>query len=217
MRNSTTVLDVGAGSGAIPWYMGQKYGVEPRGVDILAPSDNRFAAYASTNRDATNASQRHEQNARMRQDFMNVSVFNGSALPFPDASYDIVTLISVLHHAANNTPSLVADSMRVAREYVVIFEDLELPPTSPYHFNVSTRNRQHEPKGIFRTLDEWYTLFNATRGVGDVRHGFLCEHFPVKRPCSSFGVPHKLFYVAFVLAVEGRCRRDCGGLGSHMR
>ena len=198
-RNHTTLLDVGAGSGALPWYLQQKYGVKPRGVDILAPKDNFYAS----------------SGVHTRQEFIPVGVFDGSHLPFPDASYDIVSVMSTLHHAANNTPSLVAESMRVARDYVVILEDLELTPGSPhydaYHLNVTKRNRGHDPKGVFRTLEEWYALFNATRGVGGVRHGFLCVHSPLKRPCISFGVPHKLFYVAFVLAVDGRCRRHCGG------
>ena len=77
--------------------------MKPRGVDILAPKDNFYAS----------------SGVHTRQEFIPVGVFDGSHLPFPDASYDIVSVMSTLHHAANNTPSLVAESMR-DRQHLII-------------------------------------------------------------------------------------------------
>ena len=202
-RNGSSLLDVGAGSGEIPYYLQQKYGPTAQGLDILAPDDNGYAKHHT---------------GRVPQHHIPVSVFNGSTLPVPDASFDIVSFMAVLHHAANNTPSLLADAARVARRFLVVVEDLAVLPTEPYYANISARNHAHDPNGIFRTLDEWYGLFNATRGVQCVRHDMYmcmyCKHSRPVKPCFSFGVHHKYMYVVFVVALhrDGRGGRwDPGG------
>ena len=131
-------------------------------------------------------------------------MFDGRSLPLAHASVEIVMLNSVLHHAASNAVAIFRDAVRVAQRYVVVLEDLAAPieRVAYYHANVTYRNFIHDKHGIFRTLDEWYSFFHATPRVAAVRHEMMCKHMPVKRPCKSFGVPHKYFYVVFVVAVD---------------
>lgn len=183
------LLDVGAGSGELALYLQEKYAVNATAFDVVEASQNAYA---------------------LKHEALKIHVFDGRSLPLTEKSFEVVMINSVLHHAAKNAVSLVHEAVRVANKYVVVLEDLGKPVdvsmkkmVAPYEKNVALRNRAHDKHGIFRTLDEWYSIFNATPGVASVRHDMLCKHMPDKGlPCESFKVPHKYFYVIFVIAVD---------------
>jgi SAM-dependent methyltransferase len=89
---SASVLDVGAGDGALARaVLDLRPDVTIRGVDVLARPTTEI----------------------------DVTLFDGRTLPFPDASFDDVLLVDVLHHA-DDPVALLRECARVARSAVVL-------------------------------------------------------------------------------------------------
>jgi hypothetical protein len=82
-----------------------------------------------------------------------VRPISGPGLPYPNKSFDIVLFSYVLHHAADDTITLLTDAHRIARRYVVITED-------PRETDADCRwAHTHDRHGTFRGLKEWRALF----------------------------------------------------------
>ena len=82
--------------------------------------------------------------------------YDGHTLPFGTDAFDIVILSFVLHHAADNALALLRQSRDIASSWVVVGEDLAaLEHPRAWH----ERNFAHEPGGIFRSDEEWRSLF----------------------------------------------------------
>ena len=143
------ILDVGAGSGSVGAYLEKRYGVDVRSYEVLPPGENKYATMHN----------QHETGAVLH-------MFDGRRLPNEaDATHDTVIFNAVLHHAAHNTLSLLQEAARVARRYILLVEDLDLTDNGAFRnstkLSVLERNRQHEPKGIFRTHREWAALIES--------------------------------------------------------
>lgn len=82
-----------------------------------------------------------------------VEVFDGKRLPHKNKVFDFVLFNFVLHHAAYCTRSLVRDALAIAHE-VIIQEDI--PDGTE---TTATLLYKHDPRGIFRTEDQWVRLF----------------------------------------------------------
>ena len=83
--------------------------------------------------------------------------YDGRNLPYPAASYDIVLLSFVLHHASHNTFKLLEQVQKITRRYLVVGEDLmELGYPAAWHL----RNFKHQPGGLFRSDEEWRYIFS---------------------------------------------------------
>jgi SAM-dependent methyltransferase len=92
-----TVLDLGCGDGSIARrVMDQRPDLSFEGVDILI---------------------RPRTHIRVTQ-------FDGGRLPFPDQSFDYVTVIDVLHHT-DQPAEVLAEAVRVARRGVVLKDHLQ--------------------------------------------------------------------------------------------
>lgn len=89
---NASVLDVGAGDGALAKrLMERRPDVRIQGVDVLVRPDTRIP----------------------------VREFDGTTLPFGDGAMDVVMLVDVVHHAANQA-ALLNEVARVARSVVLI-------------------------------------------------------------------------------------------------
>lgn len=87
-----SLLDVGCGDGEIAWLVGQKRpDLEIRGVDVLVRPHTRIP----------------------------VEPYDGLLLPGKDNSYDVVTLIDVLHHCTEPL-EVLREAGRVARRAVIV-------------------------------------------------------------------------------------------------
>eukprot|EP00326_Haptolina_ericina_P028132 CAMPEP_0181184590 /NCGR_PEP_ID=MMETSP1096-20121128/9050_1 /TAXON_ID=156174 ORGANISM="Chrysochromulina ericina, Strain CCMP281" /NCGR_SAMPLE_ID=MMETSP1096 /ASSEMBLY_ACC=CAM_ASM_000453 /LENGTH=185 /DNA_ID=CAMNT_0023273367 /DNA_START=95 /DNA_END=652 /DNA_ORIENTATION=+ len=82
------------------------------------------------------------------------AAYDGTALSYPDNSYDLVIFKFVLHHAADNTVGLLQDALRVRRAYVAVTEDLKAETETQ-----AKRNMIHDFQGVFRGRLEWEKLF----------------------------------------------------------
>ena len=74
---------------------------------------------------------------------LKIHFYRGGTLPVKNRSADAVTFMSVLHHAANATDTLLHEAARIARRWIVVLEDTQTP-------GVARRNKQHDGHGIFR-------------------------------------------------------------------
>lgn len=90
------LLDVGCGDGEIAWMVSQtRPDLKIRGVDVLVRPQTRIP----------------------------VEPFDGLTLPSEDKSYDVVTLIDVLHHC-DQPKEVLREAGRVARKAVLIKDHL---------------------------------------------------------------------------------------------
>jgi SAM-dependent methyltransferase len=87
-----TVLDVGAGDGRVSWLISQqRTDLSIQATDVL----------------------------KRERPWLPVQTFDGTNLPYADASFDLVMLIDVLHHTLDPLRSL-QEAARVARQWIVI-------------------------------------------------------------------------------------------------
>jgi SAM-dependent methyltransferase len=91
----SSILDVGCGTGHLPKYLEEMHGVKPTGLDV--------ADFNATD--------------------IAFTVFDGVRIPFPDHSFDHVMLSFTLHHA-HDPMTLIQECRRVARNSVLVFEDM---------------------------------------------------------------------------------------------
>merc|ERR1711920_1214484 len=92
--------------------------------------------------------------------------YDGVTIPEADLSFDAVSIMNVLHHAADSTPGLLRQVAAIARTWILITEDLDAP-------EFRKRNLRHDPRGIFRSDREWRTLFaTECKGFALARSGF---------------------------------------------
>merc|ERR1712048_782147 len=100
---------------------------------------------------------------------LNVNIFDGANLPEKPLSFTAVFLVSVLHHAAENTSYLLTSAAAIARRWIIVVEDLDTGEPM-----IRERNREHDPGGIFRTDIEWkHTFRQYCSGWMLVQEGFV--------------------------------------------
>lgn len=58
-------------------------------------------------------------------------IYNGTTLPFPDQSFDCVTIVTVLHHTPD-PEVLLREALRVSRSRIVIMEDIYRNPVQKH-------------------------------------------------------------------------------------
>ena len=143
-RPGRNLIDVGGGHGMLGAYLMAKYGMQ---VKV-------FEAASSY------------QCEEILSSPLKVNFFDGHSLPVANNAADAVSFMSVLHHAGNATERLLSEAARVARKWILVLEDTQTP-------EVSQRNRQHDPGGIFRTDDNWKQLFQRVPGFSLVRAGYV--------------------------------------------
>ena len=103
-RPKMSLLDVGSGHGFVDAYLAAKYGTKVAAVDI----PNSY------------------QCLEMMRSPLLIHFFNGTGLPWPSLSFDAVSFMGVLHHAAANQGALLQEAARLARKWVIVVEDLDV-------------------------------------------------------------------------------------------
>jgi SAM-dependent methyltransferase len=94
--HGSSVLDVGCGDGSIArLLMERRRDLRIKGIDVLIRRDAQIP----------------------------VDSFNGKAIPFEDASFDVVMFVDVLHHTGEPM-MLLSEAARVARRAIVIKDHL---------------------------------------------------------------------------------------------
>ena len=83
-------------------------------------------------------------------------LYDGRNLPFKNDEFYLVLVSMVFHHTPENTLFLLNQIKNISEKYIIIGEDLsELNYGMEWH----KRNFKHQPGGIFRSDEEWRTIF----------------------------------------------------------
>lgn len=133
-RPGMSLLDVGGGPGWLGAYLMGKYSMEV--VVYEVPSTADCSAFLHSP--------------------FNVHFFTGD-LPVASRSYDAVSFVSILHHAAERTQLLLEQAAVIARRWIVVIEDLDVG------FN-RLQLQHHDGNGMFRSEQEWVALFAKVCG-----------------------------------------------------
>lgn len=128
----SSLLDIGTGHGYLAAFLVGRYGISAVGYDIP------FSYQCKT----------------LMASPLTVNLYDGKAIPEGNRSFDAVSFMSVLHHAATNTPALLRQAAQIARTYILVIEDLEVG-TEVNH----KHNMKHDPNGIFRSDTQWREVF----------------------------------------------------------
>ena len=124
---------------------------------------------------------------------VTLRTFDGRTIPEPDHSFDVVSFVAVLHHAANNTESLLREAVRVTREWVLVLEDVARPGDP----EAAAETKRHDPNGIFRSKAEWEALF-ARFGLAVVAFGPQFDHRTISH-----------YWVLRLASRRNPCRHHC--------
>ena len=161
LKQTDKVLDVGAGDCRLCELIRRRVGCEVAAVDV--------------------------------EDFnvtsIPLTIFDGTTLPFDDDSFDVVLLVFVLHHA-KDARAVLKEAQRVARRYVIVFEDINQTKWDRIAFrgfHVWLEWSQRIPKPHHElSPDDWSKL---ARELG------FREHYrePVGRQLSIFASRHIAF------------------------
>lgn len=100
--------------------------------------------------------------------------YEGDALRHANKSVDVVVFSYVLHHAAGNALGLLKEARRVARQYVVIAEDLKAVNLWEFY-----KEMRHDLHATFRHLEEWRQILRllGMEVVHEDDPGFWCGGF----------------------------------------
>jgi len=110
---------------------------------------------------------------------LRVNFFDGQVLPVKSNAADAVSFMSVLHHAGNSTRRLLHEAARIARSWIIVLEDTQ---TSA----MTKRNKQHDPRGIFRSDAQRKRELKRVPGFCLARHGYVGK--PLRRGNFVYGV-----------------------------
>ena len=131
LHSVSTLLDIGCGNGFLAAYLHGAYATNVVGYEVKS-------SY---------------QCCQILASPLHIQLFDGRTIPEGPRSFDAVSFISVLHHAANNTLALLKQAAQIGRNYIIVIEDTE---TGEY--DVAFRNYRHDPRGVFRSDAEWKAL-----------------------------------------------------------
>ncbi len=136
-RDASTMLDVGCGDGAVGAAMMERCGgLTVTGIEVQEFPETQIP----------------------------IRLYDGTRIPFPDASFDIVTATDVLHHTADMRV-ILREMARVSRKWVIIKDHTVYG--LPSRLWISAIDFvTNVPFGIpceynYPTLDEWHAHFEA--------------------------------------------------------
>ena len=161
IQRGSKILDLGCGSGIVGNQFKEFFQAEFFGTDII---DRRAVP-------------------------LDFEIFDGKNLPFPEKSFDVVLINYVLHHSEDPI-SVLKEAKRVARDKIVIYEDLPediLSKLICQLHGISFDNFFGNPtKTSFKSEREWEKIF---KGLGlNIIFKKRVNNFPAKKELFILGV-----------------------------
>ena len=194
-RPGGSLLDVGCGHGFLDAFVMGRYGIKVVGIELG----------------------RSYQCSKIMASPLTIHFYDGRRLalagqPIPARSFEAVSFISVLHHAASATPALLQQAAAIAQKWILVNEDLgkPLPKSSFSQQALDERNYKHDPTGIFRSDEAWRHLFLvACPSFRIIREGLLPQRVATKSKAANGeqqrivtsvrGVEHRRFQKWYLL------------------
>tara|TARA_Y100000310_G_scaffold37518_1_gene35230 strand:- start:137 stop:700 length:564 start_codon:yes stop_codon:yes gene_type:complete len=135
IEDGRRVLDIGLGDGTIAKQIQKDYSADVTGIDVID--------YNKTD--------------------VPLTIYDGKSVNFKDNSFDVVLIMEVLHHC-DDTLEVLKEAKRVAREKIIIFEDVYTSEvhkwvTYFYDFIMNIRHAVNTPFH-FRNEKGWLDLFS---------------------------------------------------------
>jgi SAM-dependent methyltransferase len=173
---AASVLDVGCGDGSIGKLIAQKQpGVAVHGLEVMARPVCE----------------------------LEYSLFDGTRIPYPDASFDVCLFVDVLHHS-DDPAQLLGEAVRVSRRYVVIKDHLceNAVDAATLRFMDWVGNRPHGVRLTYnyKSRREWDALFAAAGlGIRAWKDSVPLQAFPISTVFSR-----KLHFIALLAKESAR-------------
>jgi ubiquinone/menaquinone biosynthesis C-methylase UbiE len=151
IEDGEKILDLGAGTGWVGKTLQQRKYNEVHLVDVLDCNETDLP----------------------------LIVYDGSTIPYDDNSFDVTTLIFVLHHAENQE-EILKEAMRVSRRRIVVVEDtprniVERGIDVMCDSLMSWEHGFYNP-ATYRKIEEWREIFSRLKmkitGVEQVKPFF---------------------------------------------
>ena len=122
-----------------------------------------------------------------------VVLYSGGKFPFPDRSFDVSLLVTMLHHVPK-PEAVLAEAKRVTRRAVIVVEDLYR--TAAGRFWTVLRDRFYNLEFVghpcqFRKKEEWFRCFRK-----------LGLHLEFEKEIHTFLAGMRILNGVFVLGVE---------------
>lgn len=130
------VLDLGAGTGWVGKRLAERKNCDVSLVDVLDCNETDLP----------------------------LTVYDGRTIPFADKTFDVVTLVFVLHHAVNQE-EILSEAARVARAKIILVEDtpknaMERCIDRACDAIMSFEHGFSNP-ATYRSVEEWRTVFRT--------------------------------------------------------
>ena len=120
----------------------------------------------------------------------NTIIYDGKNIPLETNSQDLVIVNFVLHHTPDNALDLLKQIKGISNKYVLIGEDIA---GIDYEMKWHQRNFHHQPGGIFRSDNEWKTIF-------ELYHMKLLKQYIVHR--NDDPDPNKIYRCIYLLQIS---------------
>ncbi len=115
-----------------------------------------------------------------RKSMISKKIYDGKHIPYKDNSFNVVTVLDVLHHT-DNIPSLLKEAGRVSKKYVIIKDHAKRGPLSKILI-CFTDFISNAPYGIkcafnYPSVEEWKKYIDEAdlkivRNLDDLNLGF---------------------------------------------
>jgi ubiquinone/menaquinone biosynthesis C-methylase UbiE len=138
VEDGQRVLDLGAGTGWVGKRLVERKGCDVSLVDVLDCNETDLP----------------------------LTVYDGKKIPFDDKTFDVVTLVFVLHHAVNQE-EILTEAARVARRKIILVEDtpknvLERCIDQACDALMSFEHGYYNP-ATYRNVEQWRNVFEKLR------------------------------------------------------
>ena len=152
LRESGSIVDIGAGSGGFSATLKDKYKLKPTMIEVepgWSNTGNKLVFIPRLKRFAS------ENN-------IPLVFYDGSKLPFESSAFDTSLVAFVLHHT-DNPEQILREAVRVSRKRIIVYEDIPSNSWQGFWYRIGDSLINFELFGHphnNKSREEWLKLFD---------------------------------------------------------